>query len=114
MAVIRSHFERSAARRASDVSVPATSAIRSASAATRSLLASSEPSCFWKVTSPSALRRAASGCLRSVCQKKAASASRGRTTRSLPARTCAGSRLSMLDTVMNHGVSLPSGPRTGK
>ena len=44
-------------------------------------------------------------CLRSCSQKKAASARRGRTTRSLPARTTAGSRLSMLLTVMNQGSS---------
>ena len=41
-------------------------------------------------------RRAASGCLRSWLQKNAASDRRGRTTRSLPARTLSGSRLSML------------------
>ena len=46
--------------------------------------------CAWKVTASRPARRLASGCRRSCSQKNAASARRGRTTRSLPARTTFG------------------------
>ena len=80
----------------------------------RRTLSPIEPSFAWNVTASSPGRRAASGCLRSWLQKNAASDSRGRTTRSLPARTFAGSRLSMLLTVMKCGSSLAPAPCTGK
>ncbi len=114
MAVSRSHLHRSAARTACSREPSATTAISAASAATRRVLSPRDPSFAWKVTASSAARRAASGCLRSCSQKKAASARRGRTTRSLPARTVAGSRLSMLLTAMKAGSSRPCVSSTGK
>ena len=86
--------------RACRASVSISRAISPASVATRRTLSPMEPSFAWNVTASSAASRAASGCLRSWLQKNAASDRRGRTTRSLPARTFAGSRLSMLLTVM--------------
>ena len=103
-----------AARSAFARSASMSNAISPASVSTRRTLSPIEPSLAWNVTASSAGRRAASGCLRSWLQKNAASDSRGRTTRSLPARTLSGSRLSMLATVMKCGSSLPSAPCTGK
>ena len=106
---MRSHLASSAARSARRGSPPIAAAIDLASARTRSVLSCSEPSCVWKVTRFRPSQRASRRCWRSVAQKKAASERRGRTTRSLPATTCAGSVLSMLATAMNHGISAPRG-----
>src|SRR5947207_2184207 len=92
MWVRRSHLPSSAARSSGSTAPPMVSAIAAPSARTRRVLSPSEPSFAWKVTASSAGARAARGCLRSCSQKKAASARRARTTRSLPSRTFAGSR----------------------
>src|SRR5213080_2299766 len=107
MWVRRSHLPSSAARSAGSTAPPMVSAIAAPSARTRRVLSPSEPSFAWKVTASSAGARAARGCLRSCSQKKAASARRARTTRSLPSRTFAGSRLSMLLTAMKAGRRRP-------
>ena len=90
IAVSRSHLQSSAARRARVTgsgtracAPPCAAAISAASVATRRALSPSEPSFAWKVTLASPSARAASGDLRSCSQKNAASASRGRTTRSI-------------------------------
>ena len=74
----------------------------------RRALSAIEPSLFTQTTFSSFSKRLSSFCLRSVSQKKAASARRGRITFSLPEITCAGSFDSMFDTVMKLGSSLPS------
>ena len=56
----------------------------------------------------------ASGLRRSLSQKNAASASRGRITRSLPSRTRSGALLSRLATVTNTGNSASFASATGK
>ena len=90
-----------AARLASSASPPIDSAIR-ARESSRRARSCRAPSRASPGTSRvfSVARRASSRCLRSLSQKNAASARRGRTTRSLPSRTLSGSRLSMLATVM--------------
>ena len=114
MAVSRSHLHSSPARRVSSSGALTAAATSVPSATMRRILSPSDPSFAWKVTASSDGMREASGSRRSWSQKKAASASRARTTRSLPSRTLPGSRLSMLATAMNSGISRPAPSSTGK
>ena len=109
IAVSRSHLPSSAARPAVIRRPPC--ARRSRAAAPQCGASCRPASRAWPGRSPhrAPARRGASGCRRSWSQKNAASARRGRTTRSLPSRTLAGSRLSMLLTVMNAGSSCAVG-----
>ena len=95
-------------------SPPAAVAISRAIRLMRLCLSPGDPSFCWNVTLSSRAARLASVCLRSWFQKKDASSRRGRMTRSLPACTCRGSRLSILATVMKCGISAPVSSMTGK